>query len=105
MRLHGMGALAIDDAEFLVCFLQSQFSAPDPIKLEEKWRFTDASAGQLAGVAALAVANLVGVVVLGNLLQDPQLQYALAKSSLGFVGGLLPWLQVCLVLQFTTLRY
>jgi hypothetical protein len=84
------------------------------------------------GTVALGVANLVGVVVLGRLLADPQarrssvesvvvghacavlevvsgvalrkssllqnvvlqVQYSLARSSLAFVGGSLPLLQV-----------
>ena len=88
-----------------------------------------ASEGQRFGTIALGVANLVGVVVLGRLLADPQVrasplhlvsltvlpfsgwpglvqvadhydilqvQYSLARSSLAFVGGSLPLLQVWL---------
>ncbi|KAK9809969.1 hypothetical protein WJX72_002793 [[Myrmecia] bisecta] len=62
--------------------------------LESTWKFSSASAGQRFAAAALGAANLVGVVVLGSLLRDPQMQYRLAHSGLAFVGGLFPLLQV-----------
>ena len=50
---------------------------------------TNCSAGALQGVA-----NLVGVTWLGSLLRDAAIKTALASSSLGFVAGAMPFLQV-----------
>ena len=63
--------------------------------LERQWAFSSASEGQRLGTIALGVANLVGVLFLGNLLADPAVGRALAQSSLGFMAGLLPFLQAC----------
>ncbi len=40
------------------------------------------------------MANLVGVLFLGSLLGDPAVLRALGQSSLGFMTGLFPFLQV-----------
>lgn len=40
------------------------------------------------------IANLVGVTWLGSLLRDASIKAALASSSLGFVAGAMPFLQV-----------
>ncbi|DBA95928.1 TPA: hypothetical protein ACH3X1_001454 [Trebouxia sp. C0004] len=71
--------------------------APTPSErfaLEEEWKLTEATGGQKTGAIALGLANLVGVVVLGGLLADPQTRYSLAQSSLSFVLSSFPALQV-----------
>ena len=45
-----------------------------------------ASEGQRLGTVALGVANLVGVVVLGSLLADPQVRPALSLAGGSGVG-------------------
>lgn len=62
--------------------------------LERTWNLTKASAGQKFGAVALGLVNVVGITVLTSLLANPVNQYRLAMSSLGFVGGALPLLQV-----------
>ena len=42
------------------------------VALKAEWQMSAASDGQRIGTVALGVANLVGVVVLGSLLADPQ---------------------------------
>ena len=61
--------------------------------LERQWAFSSASEGQRLGTIALGVANLAGVLFLGNLLRDPAVARAVTQSSLGFMTGLLPFLQ------------
>lgn len=76
--------------------------APTPSErfaLEEEWKLTEATGGQKTGAIALGLANLVGVVVLGGLLADPQTRYSLAQSSLSFVLSSFPALQVCSILR------
>lgn len=63
--------------------------------LEEEWSFTKASEGQKLGTVALGVVNLVGVLYLSSLLAQPYVAQSLAQSNLGFMIGLLPFLQVC----------
>ena len=75
--------------------------APTPSErfaLEEEWKLTEATGGQKTGAIALGLANLVGVVILGGLLADPQTRYSLAQSSLSFVLSSFPALQVCNIL-------
>lgn len=70
--------------------------APTPSErfaLEEEWKLTEATGGQKTGAIALGVANLVGVVILGGLLADPQTRYSLAQSSLSIVLSSFPALQ------------
>lgn len=70
--------------------------APTPserVALEQEWKLTEASGGQKAGAIALGLANLVGVVILGALLADPQTRYSLAQSSLSVVLSSFPALQ------------
>eukprot|EP00884_Botryococcus_braunii_P020460 jgi/Botrbrau1/7098/Bobra.0165s0120.2 len=62
--------------------------------LEKTWDLTKAGSGQKVGAIALGIANLLGVTVLTSLLINPVNQYRLAMSSLGFVSGALPLLQV-----------
>ncbi len=58
------------------------------VALKAEWQMSAASDGQRIGTVALGVANLVGVVVLGSLLADPQvmimctLQYITHASTL-----------------------
>lgn len=71
-------------------------AAPTPserVALEQQWKLTEATDGQQAKAVALGLANLVGVIVLGNFLSDPQVLYSLANSSLSFMIGLFPLLQ------------
>ncbi len=72
-------------------------SAPAPKEqyaLESEWTFTKASEGQKLGTVALGLVNLVGVLYLSNLMAQPYVAQSLAQSSLGFMTGLLPFLQV-----------
>jgi len=46
------------------------------VALKAEWQMSAASDGQRIGTVALGVANLVGVVVLGSLLADPQVTCA-----------------------------
>ena len=62
--------------------------------LESEWTFTKASEGQKLGTIALGLVNLVGVLYLSSLLAQPAVAQSLAQSSLGFMNGLLPFLQV-----------
>lgn len=52
-----------------------------------------AAAGQQAGALLLGVVNVVGVITLSTLLADPISKLALYRQGLGFVLGLLPFLQ------------
>lgn len=63
------------------------------VPLEREWEFSAASPGQQAGAVALGVLNVVGVVVLSSMLADPIAKLALYRQGLGFVMGLLPYLQ------------
>lgn len=72
-------------------------AAPTPserVALEREWQLTEATGGQKTGAVALGLANLVGVVILGGLLADPQTRYSLAQSSLSVVLSSFPALQV-----------
>ena len=72
-------------------------AAPTPserVALEQEWKLTEATGGQKTGAIALGLANLVGVVILGGLLADPQTRYSLAQSSLSVVLSSFPALQV-----------
>lgn len=72
-------------------------SAPGPkaeYALESEWTFTKASEGQKLGTVALGAVNLVGVLYLSSLMAQPYVAQSLAQSSLGFMAGLLPFLQV-----------
>lgn len=72
-------------------------AAPTPserVALEREWQLTEATGGQKTGAIALGLANLVGVVILGGLLADPQTRYSLAQSSLSVVLSSFPALQV-----------
>jgi len=64
---------------------------PEP-QLEEPWELTAASGGQVFGVVALGLLNVVGVVTLSSLLADPYNRAMLISEGLGWVGALLPGL-------------
>lgn len=49
--------------------------------------------GQQAGALLLGVVNVVGVITLSTLLVDPVAKLALYRQGLGFILGLLPYLQ------------
>ncbi|GAB4815091.1 hypothetical protein N2152v2_002137 [Parachlorella kessleri] len=66
---------------------------PSPAALEQPWKLTEASVGQQIGVVALGVANLVGVLALGSLLQNPRAAYSLAVNGMSWVMGAMPLLQ------------
>jgi hypothetical protein len=70
--------------------------------LERSWDFTKASTGQKVGAIALGAVNLVGVAFLASLLANPAYQYRLAATSLAFIPGIFPWLQV---MSFPTLLF
>jgi hypothetical protein len=80
-------------------------SAPpaEAAALERSWDFTKASTGQKVGAIALGAVNLVGVAFLASLLANPTYQYRLAATSLAFVPGIFPWLQVTSFPQYTFL--
>lgn len=65
----------------------------EPAALQNLWEFSKASGEQRFGAIALGLANLVGVAVLGNFLQRPDVFMSLAQSSLGFMINLFPFLQ------------
>ncbi|CAK0755565.1 hypothetical protein CVIRNUC_002384 [Coccomyxa viridis] len=75
---------------------RQQRYAPGPAEqhaLESEWTFTKASEGQKLGTIALGAVNLVGVLYLSSLMAQPYVAQSLAQSSLGFMTGLLPFLQ------------
>lgn len=63
------------------------------VPLEREWEFSAASPGQQLGALALGAFNVVGVIVLSTMLADPISKLALYRQGLGFVLGLLPYLQ------------
>ena len=70
-------------------------SQPSPSAAQQAlWKFSDATQGQLFGAVALGVANLVGVLVLSGYAANPSIRYQLMNSSLSFIPGILPALQV-----------
>ena len=82
--------------------LSLQRSVPGPKEqhaLESMWTFTKASEGQKLGTIALGVVNLVGVLFLSSLMGQPEVGQYLSRSSLGFMNGLLPFLQACHLLS------
>lgn len=50
-------------------------------------------AGQQAGALLLGVVNVVGVITLSSMLMDPIAKLSLYRQGLGFILGLLPYLQ------------
>jgi hypothetical protein len=52
-----------------------------------------ALAGQQAGAFLLGIVNVVGVITLSSLLFDPVAKLALYRQGLGFILGLMPYLQ------------
>lgn len=50
-------------------------------------------AGQQAGALLLGLVNVVGVITLSSMLMDPIAKLALYRQGLGFIVGLLPYLQ------------
>ena len=76
-------------------FFEQAPAQPSPAAAQKApWVFSNATRAQLFGAVALGVANLVGVVVLSFYAANPSIRYQLMNSSLGFVPGLLPALQV-----------
>ena len=75
---------------------QARWGQPPPASaaLEQRWQLTAASAGQKLGAVALGALNLVGVVALSGLLQDPVNRMALARNGMLWVAAAMPWLQV-----------
>ena len=90
--LHAAYYRAIDKAWCLL--LQAAPTPSERVALEQEWKLTEATGGQKTGAIALGLANLVGVVILGGLLADPQTRYSLAQSSLSVVLSSFPALQV-----------
>eukprot|EP00197_Chlamydomonas_leiostraca_P015538 CAMPEP_0202866960 /NCGR_PEP_ID=MMETSP1391-20130828/8451_1 /ASSEMBLY_ACC=CAM_ASM_000867 /TAXON_ID=1034604 /ORGANISM="Chlamydomonas leiostraca, Strain SAG 11-49" /LENGTH=595 /DNA_ID=CAMNT_0049546953 /DNA_START=219 /DNA_END=2003 /DNA_ORIENTATION=- len=75
-------------------------SAQRDIPLEESWELTAASGGQLAASVGLGLANIIGVATLSSLLTDQASRYILAAQGLGWIGGLMPALQLYAVAFF-----
>lgn len=81
----------------------------DALAQEERWVFSKAEAAQRFQAGLLGVANLVGVIILANMINDPQIMYRgrdyieLARAF----SGLLPGLMTYAVLFFIVplLRY
>ena len=69
-------------------------SPAEPAALQNLWEQTKAVGGQKTAAIALGVANLLGIGILGGFLQQPDVLYSLARSSFGFMIGLMPFLQV-----------
>ncbi|KAF6251928.1 hypothetical protein COO60DRAFT_1674245 [Scenedesmus sp. NREL 46B-D3] len=63
------------------------------VPLERDWKFSEASPGQQAGALFLGLVNVAGIVTLSTMLADPISKLALYRQGLGFVLGLLPYLQ------------
>eukprot|EP00878_Enallax_costatus_P002812 GHUV01003004.1.p1 GENE.GHUV01003004.1~~GHUV01003004.1.p1 ORF type:complete len:653 (+),score=181.31 GHUV01003004.1:192-2150(+) len=92
-----------DEGRLLYKFLELQSTAALPsvrvtaaeakVPLEKEWAFSEAGPGQQAGAALLGLVNIVGVVTLSSLLLDPIAKLSLYRQGLGFVLGLLPYLQ------------
>lgn len=77
--------------------LKAQAGVEGGFLVEDAWRFSAATKGQLVGAGALGVLNLAGVTFLASLLRDPRvLQAALESGSaaLSLAAGALPLLQV-----------
>jgi hypothetical protein len=68
-------------------------SPPAPAAMEQRWQLTAASSGQQLGAIALGALNLVGVVALTFMLQNPVNQLALARNGLLGLVGFMPFLQ------------
>jgi hypothetical protein len=62
--------------------------------LEYPWNLTNVTGGQLVSAIGLGAANLVGVIWLSTLLATPANAAALAFNGLGWVFGLMPYLQI-----------
>ena len=94
-RSNAWGELCWNKA--MLVWMQAAPTPSERVALEQQWKLTEATDGQQAKAVALGLANLVGVIVLGNFLSDPQVLYSLANSSLSFMIGLFPLLQVRLL--------
>lgn len=60
---------------------------------EQRWKITEASAGQVAGVVALGIANLLGVAMLSSMLASPANVSALVVNGMGWMLRAMPFLQ------------
>ena len=80
--------------KFRACAQRQAIPPAKDAALERRWGFSSASEGQRLGAIALGAANCVGVLYLGSLLGSPGVSQMLAQSSLGFMNGLFPFLQV-----------
>lgn len=77
-------------------------SESDALAQEERWAFSLAESGQKVQATLLGVANLVGVVILSNMINDPNIMYRTRDyiALAGALKGLLPWLQAYGVMFF-----
>jgi len=72
-------------------------SESEALAQEERWVFSRAEAGQKFQAALLGVANFVGVVILANMVNDPNMMYRgrdyveLARSFSGLIPGLMTY--------------
>jgi hypothetical protein len=64
------------------------------VTLEKQWELTAASGGQKLAAIALGAVNIVGIGYLSLLLVEPSNQLALIQGGLGWVGAVMPFLQV-----------
>jgi hypothetical protein len=80
----------------------SRRSESDALAQEERWAFSLADSGQKVQATLLGVANLVGVVILSNMINDPNIMYRTRDyiALAGALKGLLPWLQAYGVMFF-----
>jgi hypothetical protein len=75
--------------------LQAKFKEPkESVALEKLWKLTEASQGQQLATIVLGLANLVGILFLGTLLESPANKFTLAHNGLAWVQGTLPLLQI-----------
>jgi len=80
----------------------SRRSESDALAQEERWAFSLADSGQKVQATLLGIANLVGVVILSNMINDPNIMYRTRDyiALAGALKGLLPWLQAYGVMFF-----
>ncbi len=70
---------------------ESQIKSVSPYLKEQPWRFSEASSGQLMLAAGLGAVNLVGALMLGSLLSDPQVALKIG-GLVAFVDAIYPLL-------------
>lgn len=70
---------------------ESQLHSVSAYLKEERWRFSEANSGQLMLAAGLGAVNLVGGLILGSLLSDPEIALRIG-GLVAFVDAIYPLL-------------